>query len=147
MIEESQAFTTDDVLALDREWEDAIVARDVPTMERLASDDLVYSHASCEIDDKAAFLGHIAHGPLRFLQVEYEDIAVVTRESVALLTCALHLRVTDATGEPDQLHFRTTHVWGREVDAWRLLANQSTHLPEGHPLRRMPATEGADLGI
>lgn len=126
------------VLALDREWEDAIVARDISALERLASDDLVYSHASCEIDDKATFVEHTAHGPLRFHQVEYEDVAVVVRAFVALFTCALHLRISDCAGEPGELHFRTTHVWAYERSGWRLVANHSTHLPTGHPLRRMP---------
>ncbi len=131
-------ITTDEILALDRAWEDAIVARDVSGMERLASDDLVYSHASSEIDDKTTFLDHIVNGPLRFDQVEYENVEVVLRESVAVLTCALHLRIVDAAGAPDELHFRTTHVWADEAGTWRLLANQSTHLPQDHPLRRMP---------
>lgn len=140
------AVTADEVRALDREWEDAIVARDLPALERLASDDLVYSHASCEIDDKTAFVGRIAHGPLRFLQVEYEDVGVVIGESVALLTCALHLRIIDGNGQQGELHFRTSHVWAHEASGWRLLANQSTHLPTDHPLRRMPDLQRTDHG-
>lgn len=119
------------VIELDREWEDAIIARDVETMERLASDDLVYTHASCAVDDKAIFLLHIADGPLRFVEISYDDIAVRLTDTTAVLTCELHLRTLDRDQRPGELHFRTTHVWVKEVGHWRLLANQSTHMPWG----------------
>jgi ketosteroid isomerase-like protein len=118
-----------EIVAMDRAWEDAITHRDVAELTRLASDDLVYTHANCIIEDKAGFIDHIVNGKLRFLTVSYDDIAVRAHGSMALLTCALHLTTLNAAEVSGELHFRTTHVWISEDGAWRLLANQSTYLP------------------
>jgi ketosteroid isomerase-like protein len=117
-----------EIVATDRAWEDAITHRDVSEMTRLASDDLIYTHANSIVEDKAGFIDHIVNGRLRFLAVEYEDIAVRVHGNMGLLTCALHLDTLDDANVKGELHFRTTHVWILTDGRWQLLANQSTYL-------------------
>lgn len=119
-----------DVVRLDREWEDAIIAKDVAAMDRLACDELVYTHAGGAVDDKPTFLRHITDGALTFVTIDHDDIAVRVHGSTAVLTCALHLTTIDRAAQPGELHFRTTHVWSEKDGRWRLLANQSTHIPQ-----------------
>ena len=119
-----------EIIALDRAWEDAIIQENIDEMNRLASDDLVYTHANCIIDNKAAFIDHIIEGELRFVAINYEDIEVRMHGPTAVLTCALHLDTLDSGNKKGELHFRTTHVWIFEDDQWQLLANQSTHIPK-----------------
>ena len=98
-------------------------------LSRLGSDDLVYTHASSVVEDKAGFIDHIVNGKMRFIKVDYEDVEIRPHGDMALLTCALHLKTVDRTnGERGELHFRTTHVWILEDGRWQLLANQSTYL-------------------
>jgi ketosteroid isomerase-like protein len=126
----SQSPKMDEIVALDRAWEDAITNRDAGELGRLGSDDLIYTHASSVVEDKGRFIDHIVNGRLRFAKIDYEDIVVRAYGRMALLTCALHLDTVDSsTGTEGELHFRITHVWIREDGRWQLLANQSTYLP------------------
>lgn len=131
----------DEIIAVDRVWEDAIIAVDVRTLNRLAADEMVYTHAGCDVDDKSAFIDHIVNGALRFTRIDYEDVAVRTVGPTAVLTCALHLETVDRCQVAGGLHFRTTHVWICRDERWQLLANQSTHLPATTEERRHAAGE------
>lgn len=126
----SQADIKSRIIALDRAWEDAIINSDVGELDRLAADDLVYTHAGCLVEGKEGFIDHIVNGALAFTSVDYEDVEVRVHGDTAVLTCALHLQTLDRADQPGELHFRTTHVWVNGGDAWRLLANQSTFIPE-----------------
>ena len=117
-----------EIVALDRAWEDAIIAVDTAVLERLGAEDLVYTHGDASIEGKPGFIDHIVNGALRFERIDYEDTEIRMRDGAAVLTCALHLETRDQQGHHGQLHFRMTHVWVREPDGWRLLASQSTHL-------------------
>lgn len=124
-----ESDVTAEIIALDRAWEDAIVRVDPGELDRLSSEDLVYTHAGGWIEGKASFIDHIVNGPLLFPVIKYEDISVLVHGTTAVLTCALHLETTDREGARGELHFRVTHVWTHEDGRWLLLANQSTHIP------------------
>jgi ketosteroid isomerase-like protein len=118
-----------DIVALDRAWEDAIIDEDAAMLERLGSPDLIYTHAAGWTEDKDGFIRHVLDGPLRFPVIRYEDTEVRLHASAAVLTAALHLETLDRDGKAGELHFRITHVWCRDAEAWRLVASQSTHIP------------------
>lgn len=120
---------TAEILTLDRAFEDAIIAADASTLDRLAHEELTYTHAGGWIEGKAGFIDHIETGALSFEVIDYDDTQVVVQGDTAVLTCALHLQTLDKGGQAGELHFRMTHVWNRGVDGWKLLASQSTHIP------------------
>lgn len=117
------------IVALDRAWEDAIVRADAAELDRLAADELVYTHAGGWIEGKSGFVDHVVNGELSFETIKYEDTEVCVMGDCAVLTCALHLDTRDRQGQTGELHFRMTHVWCRSTDGWQLLASQSTHIP------------------
>lgn len=119
----------DEIIAIDRSWEDAITRVDVVALDRLASDDMVYTHAGSLVEGKSGFIDHIVNGKLIFNSVEFDDVEVRLHGACAVLTCALHKQTTDREGVAGELHFRTTRVWVHEDDRWQLLANQSTFIP------------------
>ena len=75
-----------EIIALDRAWEEAIVRVDSGELDRLSSEDLVYTHAGGWIEGKASFIDHIVNGQLLFPVIEYEDISVLV---MALRRCSL----------------------------------------------------------
>ncbi len=123
------ADATAEILALDRAFEDAIIAVDAATLDRLALEDLAYTHAGGWVEGKVGFIDHITSGALRFESIDYEDTRVVVHGDTAVLTCALHLDTRDRSDQAGELHFRMTHVWHRSPTGWKLLASQSTHIP------------------
>ena len=118
-----------EILALDRAFEDAIIAVDASALDRLSHEDLTYTHAGGWIEGKAGFIDHIVTGANSFEVIDYDDTEVAVHGDTAVLTCALHLETRDRAGTAGELHFRMTHVWHRGADGWKLLASQSTHIP------------------
>jgi ketosteroid isomerase-like protein len=55
---------------------DAQVAKDLPTLETIFADDLVYTHSNGHQDDKATYLASIATGQSRYDQVDIESLTV-----------------------------------------------------------------------
>lgn len=122
---------TDEIIALDQAWEQAIIDEDVASMRRLAADDLVYTHSNCVVHDKEAFVSYILNGPIDFQTVRYEDVETRLHGDMALLTYSLHKTYAlKADGRQDELHFRSSHVWIRQDGRWQLLANHATRIPD-----------------
>jgi ketosteroid isomerase-like protein len=61
---------------LERRRFEAQVAQDLPTLEIIFADDLVYTHSNGHQDDKASYLASIANGQSRYDRVDIESLAV-----------------------------------------------------------------------
>ena len=61
---------------LERRRFDAQVAKDLPTLEAIFADDLIYTHSNGHQDDKASYLASIASGQSRYDKVDIEHIVV-----------------------------------------------------------------------
>jgi hypothetical protein len=59
---------------LERRRFDAQVAKDLPTLEIIYADDLIYTHSNGHQDDKASYLASIANGQSRYDQVDIESL-------------------------------------------------------------------------
>jgi hypothetical protein len=115
-------------IALEEFRRQCMLDADVPALDDLLADDLVYSHSNGMRDDKTSYLDHIAQGHLRYLQVQFKNlqpkilannVVFVTGEMVA--TIAL-------LGQPKEMRTTFLTVWSCENDetTWRLHAHQST---------------------
>ena len=68
--------TLHEIEQLERRRFDAQVAKDLPTLETIFADDLIYTHSNGHQDDKASYLASIATGQSRYDRVDIESLTV-----------------------------------------------------------------------
>lgn len=116
------------ILAAEKARCAAMLANDGEALAGLLDDRLQFHHASGAVDDKAAYVGKIAGGRIRYAGIAWEDEKVVALgDGVALLTGKM---ITDVRveGVDKRLNNRVLTVWSRSDGGWRMIAFQSTPL-------------------
>ena len=68
--------TIPEIEQLERRRFAAQVAKDLPTLETIFADDLVYTHSNGHQDDKTSYLASIANGQSRYDRVDIESLTV-----------------------------------------------------------------------
>jgi hypothetical protein len=124
---------TDPVIEAVRRADDARVIATVSAnreqLDGLFSGDLVYTHSSGAVNDKASYIAAISSGQTKYFSIEYE---ARNFESVApgivLMRgrCVIH---SSNNGQSVENYLAYLAVWREENGAWRFLAWQSCHLP------------------
>jgi len=114
-----------EILKLDEERSRAMIAADAAALERLMSDDIVYTHSSGRLDSKESFIASIASGTVKYRRVQRKDVMFTVREGFAVLTGAAEIDV-ETGGRLLNLNLRFTNVWERTPKGWRQIAWQST---------------------
>jgi ketosteroid isomerase-like protein len=127
----AQADDEQDVGRAEAEWARALVAADLPALETIYSDDLMYVHSSGSIDTKQTFLESIRSGRLRFKSITARDARVRVRHYGtvgvvnALYDLVLELRGGNVT--PMTIQYLTVYV--KDGSRWRIVTQQTTRLP------------------
>lgn len=100
----------------------ALVARDIPTLERLLHPDFVYVNAWGEVRDKASYLGRFAasDGGPRWERQDVSEVVVRLQGACAVVTCRVH-DVAHWGDDTLDAVFRSTFVYIETADGWRCL--------------------------
>ena len=106
----------------------AMIAADVDSLDRLLSEDLIWTHGSGSVDDKKALLNRIAEKSTVYLAIDRQQEKYLFNANTCLATGIAEMRVT-LNGEARKLRNRYLDVWFLTDGAWRLVAWQSTPLP------------------
>jgi ketosteroid isomerase-like protein len=114
-----------EVLRLDEERSRAMTAADTAALERLMSDDVVYTHSSGRVDSKKSFIASIASGTVKYRRIAPRDVATSLREGFAILTGAVEIDV-ETGGKVLNLNLRFSNVWERTAKGWQQIVWQST---------------------
>jgi ketosteroid isomerase-like protein len=116
------------VLRLEDERTRAVLAGDAATLQRLMSEDIVYTHSSARVDTKQSFIASITSGTVKYRRIHRRDVAVSVREGFAFLTGAIEIDVeTGGTLRP--LVLRYSNVWESTPKGWQQVLWQSTPIP------------------
>lgn len=117
------------IIALEKRRCGALIANDMAVLQKLLSDDLVYTHGSGVVDDKTAYLAAQRAKVAIYETIDHEDLRVRAYGSnVAILTGRLRLAIK-VKGEPRSVDNRFTSVWvrsSRETDDWQFVSFQAT---------------------
>jgi ketosteroid isomerase-like protein len=106
----------------------ATVAGDPAALGAVFSDDLVYTHSSGTVNDKAAYTKAIVGGHPKYLSIAYEDRQFrAIAPGIVLMSGRCTLK-TLSKGQTADIPLSFLAVWRQESGAWRLLAWHSTHL-------------------
>ncbi len=102
-----------------------MISCDTATLERLMSDDIVYTHSSGRLDSKKSFIASIASGTVKYRRVARKEVAASVREGFAFLTGSVEIDV-ETGGRVLNLNLRFANVWERAGGGWQQIVWQST---------------------
>jgi ketosteroid isomerase-like protein len=125
----AQAANPDEVLKLQKQFQDACVAADGPTLTKLMADDAVFVHGNAAMQTKAQFIDAIVSGHLPVSQYDLKEPKVIPFDGGAIVTGVVDFGIRpppNSTNPPLVLHFRGSAVWVRTPAGWRLLFDQDT---------------------
>jgi ketosteroid isomerase-like protein len=119
----------DSVRELDRARRTAMVDADVPTLQELFHDDMMWVHATARVDTKAGFLEAIGSGSTRYFSIDVTDERFRQFGETALLSGVATMRL-EVKGDPRAMENRYTIIWHRTDGYWRVVHWQSTVVPK-----------------
>jgi len=116
-----------DVQSLQENWRKAMVAADVPALEAMYSDGLVYVHSDGRIQTKQQFLAPMKAGTMRFAALNgCDEPRIRTFDASAIVSACYELKA--GSGAASRHLFLT--VYASEAGKWRIVAQQTTRLPD-----------------
>jgi ketosteroid isomerase-like protein len=121
----SAGSSEDEILKIEDQRVQAMIAGDVATLDRLLADDLTYAHSTGQVESKAEFLGRIKSGDLKYNAMPREDVKVRLLGCAAIVTGRAKLDV-ESKGVKLSFPLRFTDVYVKRAERWQLIAWQST---------------------
>lgn len=115
------------ILALDKQWSDAIVKSDTATLEKLLADDLVYAHATGIIDTKKSYIAKIKERRQVYKSFEQHNPVVNIYKDAAVTFSHVRVTGTNQAGAFDD-KIMLIHFWVKQNNAWRLAGHQTTKI-------------------
>jgi ketosteroid isomerase-like protein len=106
----------------------ALTEADVPALERLLSDDLIYTHASGWRQTKTEFLASVRSGEVLYHSFASDDVHVRDYGNVVLATGHAAAKVR-AKGQELNVSLLFLEAYVKQDGRWQLVAWQSTRLP------------------
>ncbi len=117
------------IIALDKQRMEAMCRRDIPALNALLADDLVYTHSSARLDSKQSLIKGMESGTTVYTSVEPSDVKAQDFGDTVVLTGAARIQVT-TNGRPIQFGVRFTDIYVNKNGQWQMVAWQSTRLPD-----------------
>ena len=113
------------ILALDKQWSDAIVKSDTATLEKLLMDDLIYVHATGIVDTKASYIAKIKEKRQVYKSFEQRNPSVNVYGNSAVTFSWVRVTGTNQAGAFDD-KIMLIHFWVKQNNGWRLAGHQTT---------------------
>jgi ketosteroid isomerase-like protein len=120
---------TDEILKVDEERNQALQKGDVPTLDRIYSDDLVYANASGALLTKAQHLAELKARTLTFRSFVHEDVQTNVHGDTGVLT-GISKSVVEYKGEVSSSHRRFLNVFSKKDGHWLVVAHFETNISE-----------------
>jgi ketosteroid isomerase-like protein len=126
----NERLTAAQVLDLQKRFQDATVACDAATLEKLMADDVIFVHGNALVQTKAEFLGAATKRRFRIKSFDIADLKVVFFDGGAIVSGVENIVLAPgAAGEqPRKVRMRVSGVWVAKPGGWRLILQQSTPL-------------------
>lgn len=127
----AQSGAENQVLELQKEFQDKCVAGDVNAIGTMMRDDAIFIHGNGAIQGKAEFLASIKNGQLSLSAYDLKDPKVILFDDGAIVSGLEDLAFKPPAGSnapPRVIHMRGSGVWIHTGGAWHLVLDQDTTL-------------------
>ena len=121
-------MTEKDILALEERRIVAMTHQDFGALEQLVHDQLVYTHSTAAVDNKASWLGSMKSGRVKYKSANVTEQKVRIFGDVALVTGRAEMGA-EVGGQAKTLRLRFLDAWTKTPQGWKFVAWQSTPLP------------------
>jgi hypothetical protein len=118
----------DDILELQRAFDDAELRADADRLDELLADDFLSIGEQGYLLDKRQWIGR--HGDFRYLAIDTSEVDVRRYDKAAIVRCVQRSRAT-WQGSQLTLAVRVSQVWVDQPGGWRLAAIQFSSLGAG----------------
>ncbi len=126
-------MTEAQVLALQKQFQDATVAVDTAAIGKLMADDAIFVHGSALVQTKAQYLDAITKGAMKFITYDSTDSKVVFFNGGAVISMLTDVALAPRSGapgaQPFKVHMRVSSVWIAKPAGWQLILIQGTPIP------------------
>ncbi len=124
----SGTLSADEALRAEDARYAAQMSNDFAAMERLFGDDLVYTHSSAVVDDKASYIDSMRSGNVRYRVMRRSDVKVRTYGCIAIITGLADFDVT-VKGQDLSVQLRFITVWAQRAGGPQFIGWQATRIP------------------
>ena len=121
----AQTTTEQAVMDTEKLRFEAQVKKDIPALEKLLADDLVYTHSNGNSDSKTAYIQSIKDGKSQYDEIKSEEMKVRVYGKMAIVNGVCMVKMPT---NPN-LHLRYTDVYVKKKGQWQLVTWQSLKIP------------------
>jgi ketosteroid isomerase-like protein len=107
----------------------AMLAHDIPALDRLLSDDVVYVHSTGLAETKRQFLDGVRDGLYEYVRVRPTQQRIVVSGDMAMVYDVLDFMGGPRGTAHQPVRLITTLVWMRQNGAWQMIVRQATRIP------------------
>jgi ketosteroid isomerase-like protein len=118
-----------EVLAADERRFEAMRKEDWAALDASLADDLIYVHSTARVESKAEHLGNLRAGKPHYRGIAPRDRTARVRGDVGIVNGVSAMHVENA-GKEQRFTVRYLAVYTRAGGAWRMMAWQSTRVPD-----------------
>ena len=115
------------IAGLEQTRRDAFVSGDVAVLDKLLSENLIFSHTNGMVEGKASFIASLGT-KVRFLRIESVEEDIAAFDDVAVVVGELRVDVQPTGMDLMQLRTRISAAWAKEAGDWRLIRYQATRI-------------------
>ena len=106
----------------------AMVARDRATLEKLTAPQLSYGHSAGRIETRQQFVDNVVGGPSRFRFINATEQTIELAHADAIVRHLLTAETEDREGKVTPVRIGVLQVWQKQGADWKLLARQAYRL-------------------
>ena len=123
-----QEIARREVLLIDEQRARALVAVDIPTLERLTAAEYIHVESSGTVRTKREFIDGLWNGSYRFRSFVIDENHVALYGDVAVVTGRYHNEVVLNSGAQPVKHARYLRVYVSRDGTWVNVAHQATQI-------------------
>ena len=121
--------TEAEVLSADDRRFEAMRKEDWPALEAVLADDLTYVHSTARLETKAEHVGNLKAGKPHYRGIVTCERKVRVHGGVGVVNGVSEMHVENA-GKEQRFTVRYLAVYAKAGAAWRMIAWQSTRVPD-----------------
>ena len=117
------------IIERDKQRMTAMAQKDTAALKGMLCKGLVYTHSSARQDTKESLINGMESGSTVYTSVVPSDVKAQDLGNAVVLTGVAAISVNSG-GKPNAFKVRFTDVWENQNGTWRMIAWQSTKIPE-----------------